>query len=85
MQPKPAEVCILMATYNGAPYVEAQVASIQAQTLGEWRLLVRDDGSSDGTQGILERLARHDERITLVEDTAGSSGGAAQNFARLMT
>jgi glycosyltransferase involved in cell wall biosynthesis len=47
---------VVLPTFNGAPYLEQQVASIDAQTLRPLRLLVRDDGSSDGTLQLLDRL-----------------------------
>ncbi len=42
-----ANVDILLATYNGAAFVEAQLDSILAQTHKNWRLVVRDDVSTD--------------------------------------
>jgi rhamnosyltransferase len=77
-------ICIILATYNGAPYIEEQIESIQAQTCQDWILLVRDDGSTDGTVGILASLAAEDERINVLDETRVSSGGAVQNFGRLM-
>lgn len=47
---------VVLPTFNGAAYLEQQVASIDAQTLRPLRLLIRDDGSSDGTLELLERL-----------------------------
>ena len=44
---------VVLPTYNGAAYLQEQVASIHQQTLRPQRLLVRDDGSSDGTQALL--------------------------------
>ena len=60
---KPTTVCILMATFNGARYVEEQIASIQQQTLQKWTLLVRDDGSTDNTIEKVKLLAEQDQRI----------------------
>ena len=47
---------ILMATYNGEHYLEEQLASIESQTWTDWRLIVHDDASSDGTWRILENF-----------------------------
>jgi hypothetical protein len=50
---------VVLPTYNGAPYLEAQLASIHAQSRCPSRVLLRDDGSNDGTlqliQGMQER------------------------------
>jgi glycosyltransferase involved in cell wall biosynthesis len=50
-------ISIAMATYNGARFIEEQLDSIAAQTLLPAELVVTDDGSTDGTVGILERFA----------------------------
>jgi len=47
---------VVLPTYNGVAYLEAQLASIHAQTLRPERVLLRDDGSSDGTQALIHQL-----------------------------
>jgi hypothetical protein len=74
---------ILLATYNGARYLPEWLASLRAQSLGEWRLLCRDDGSTDDTAELLAVAADDDSRIRMVNDGAGRAG-AAGNFGRLM-
>ena len=43
-----------MPSYNHAPFVAAALRSVFAQTLAPARLLVIDDGSRDGSPGIIE-------------------------------
>jgi len=77
-------VQVLLATYNGAPYLAAQLDSLLAQTHGDWRLLVRDDGSTDATLGILAAYReRFPEKITLLPPD-GRRLGAAASFAALL-
>mgnify|MGYP003421178116 CR=1 FL=1 len=57
-------VDILMATYNGELFVEAQVRSIMNQSFEDWRLLIHDDGSTDQTLVILRRLQEEDSRLS---------------------
>ena len=49
---------VLMSTYNGDEYLKEQIDSILAQDCEKkagtkLKLLIRDDGSKDGTQKIL--------------------------------
>ena len=48
------KVLVLMATYNGEKYLQEQLDSIYRQKNVMVDVLVRDDGSSDLTQEILE-------------------------------
>jgi rhamnosyltransferase len=77
-------VCILLATYNGAQFIDEQVESIRAQTFANWKLLVCDDGSIDGTQAKLSHLASQDARIEILPLSGTPSGGAKNNFNRLL-
>ena len=76
-------ITILMSTYNGARYIEAQLDSILAQDMPDWRLVVRDDGSTDGTTDILQRYTNRDPRIQWVSD--GNNRGAMRSFEYLLS
>ena len=45
---------ILLATYNGEQFLAQQLDSLLAQTIRNFRILVRDDGSTDSTKKILK-------------------------------
>lgn len=49
-------VSIILPTYNRATFLPQAFASIEAQTFRDWELVVVDDGSTDGTRGIVESL-----------------------------
>lgn len=69
-----------MATYNGAKYLPVQLDSIVQQTFSDWTLLISDDGSSDGTQDILNDYAsRYPEKIILLKKDK-ATGSAKKNF-----
>lgn len=76
-------VHILLGTYNGARYVREQIFSIQRQKVDNWRMLVRDDGSTDETLEMLKTISSADRRIRLVEDQEQNLG-VIGNYARLM-
>ncbi len=78
------QVDILMATYNGGLHLDEQLRSLQRQSYPHWQLLVRDDGSADGTVTLLQRWQQREPRIRIIEDQAGTLG-AARNYLHLMT
>lgn len=69
---------ILLSTYNGAEYLEQQLASIAVQVFSGWRLIARDDGSSDTSLEILKAFAdEHPDRVELVTVPAARLGVVA--------
>jgi glycosyltransferase involved in cell wall biosynthesis len=75
---------ILLATYNGETYLPEQLNSLLAQTRRGWRLLVRDDGSSDGTREILENYRSRHPGLIMIIPSEGQTLGACGNFGRLL-
>jgi glycosyltransferase involved in cell wall biosynthesis len=59
-------VSVVMAVYNERPYVKEAVQSILRQTLSDFECMIVNDGSTDGTREVLERLADRDDRIRLI-------------------
>lgn len=75
---------ILMATYNGAKYLPAQLDSILAQDTDCWHLSVSDDESTDETPEILDDYVRRfPEKITRVY-SGRRFGNARDHFFWLM-
>ena len=76
-------IAILMATYNGAKYLQEQIDSILSQSSRQWHLYIHDDGSSDGTVELLNDYAgKYPEQVTVMDYP--SQGGALQNFMSLL-
>lgn len=75
-------VCILMATYNGAKYIEDQIVSILSQDVTAWKLYISDDGSTDETLNILSKWSSLDSRINIISD-GKARRGPARNFSDL--
>jgi glycosyltransferase involved in cell wall biosynthesis len=61
-----AKVSIVLPAWNAAATIHAALASIQRQTLRDWVCIVVDDGSTDETAAVVNRLAGTDHRIQLV-------------------
>lgn len=81
------KIQILMSTYNGQKYLKEQIDSILAQDCenegnAHFTLLIRDDGSTDGTQNLLEEYSHnYPDRIKWYQ---GSNIGVIQSFFDLM-
>jgi GT2 family glycosyltransferase len=61
-----ATLTIGMTVFNAERTIARAVRSVQAQTHLEWRLIVLDDGSHDGTARVVQALAESDDRIELI-------------------
>jgi glycosyltransferase involved in cell wall biosynthesis len=68
-------VTVLMPVYNGIAYLQAAIESIQRQTHYDFEFLIVDDGSTDGSDDLLQRSAAQDPRIHLIR--ASHEGVAA--------
>ena len=58
------QLTVLMAVYNGAPFLRTAIESILNQTYGDFHFLIIDDASTDGTRDIVRSY--NDERIELL-------------------
>ena len=64
---------ILMSCYNGSRYLPQQLESVLQQTVTDFTLLVRDDGSKDNTLQILQQCT--DPRVKILPgENLGPSG-----------
>ena len=78
------KVSVLMATYNGAQYLCAQIDSILNQTYSDFDLYISDDGSKDCTLDILQEYAeKYMEKIHILKKNS-SCGSAKINFLYLL-
>lgn len=77
------QVDILLATYQGAPFIAQQIHSLLQQTYPYFHIWIRDDGSSDTTRLIIQKLAEeHSNRITVIPSYHNL--GPKGNFSELM-
>lgn len=57
------KVCVIIPTFNRAYCLPMALESLQRQSYPKWEALVIDDGSTDGTAALLEKLGSQDPRI----------------------
>lgn len=74
-------VLILMSTYNGEKYIEEQLKSIQKQNYSNQMLMIRDDGSTDGTLEIIQNYQKRDMDICLL---SGENLGVCESYFALL-
>lgn len=67
-------VSVIMPTYNAVKHLNEAIDSIIRQTYSDWELVIIDDGSTDGTQEIIQSYCERDSRIKLI---AGPMQGIA--------
>jgi len=72
-------VTILLCTLNGERFLAEQLASLERQTLKNWKLIASDDGSWDRTKSILLTFQKSCQpgKVEIID---GPQRGAAANF-----
>lgn len=73
-------ISVCMATFQGEAFIGQQLTSILSQLGAEDEIIVSDDGSSDDTAGIVNRI--NDPRIVWAGTTGGL--GVVRNFERAL-
>ena len=74
------KVAVLMSTFNGGKFLKEQIDSVLNQINVDVCLLVRDDGSTDGTQSILDDYKSQN----LLNWYQGDNVGPAKSFMDLV-
>ena len=70
------QISIITPAYNAERFLDSTIESVRSQTIGDWEMIVVDDGSSDRTRSIVAGYADRDARIRAVTN-AGNRGVAA--------
>ncbi len=73
---------VVMPARNALPYLDASIESILGQSFGDFELVIRDDGSTDGTAEALRGWAKRDSRIRLFEGPQLGLAGSANWVVR---
>lgn len=58
-------VIVVLSTFNGEKFLTSQLDSILHQQSVQVSLLIRDDGSTDGTKNILQRYAQNNDNVSV--------------------
>jgi glycosyltransferase involved in cell wall biosynthesis len=75
---RPSRLTVIMPVRNGEKYLRPAIDSLLGQTFPDFELLILDDGSTDGSAGIVESYT--DSRIRLVRKEGGPGLAATLNL-----
>jgi glycosyltransferase involved in cell wall biosynthesis len=63
------QISVVMPVWNMAEHLDRSIATILNQTYRDFELIVVDDGSTDDSPQVLDRLAASDSRIRVIRQT----------------
>ena len=76
-------ISVVIAVRDGARYLEPSLASVLQQQGTAFELIVVDDGSTDATGAMLDRLASQDSRLVVVHaEPRGFTAALSEAIAR---
>lgn len=73
-------ISVVMAVYNGMPYLHESIRSILAQELADFEFIIVDDGSNDGTTDALSEYRLQDSRIRIARNPRNLGMAASLNI-----
>ncbi len=71
-----AEISVIVPVYNVSRFLSECLDSILAQTFENFELICVDDGSTDGSEKILDGYALKDKRVRVIHKENGGYGSA---------
>ena len=78
-------ISIIMPVYNAKSYISRMVDSILVQTLTNWELIMIDDGSTDGSDVLVDNYAAKDSRIKVIHKEPFEDQKVCQHSANYAT
>ncbi len=73
MEQSACRISVIVPAYNAAFYLERCYQSLLAQSVTDWEMLIVENGSTDDTAAVGERLAQQDSRVWLLHSEKGVS------------
>lgn len=76
MESKNIKVSVVVPVYNMEKYIEECAQSLLAQTLKDIEIVFVDDGSTDSSRNLLEKIAKKDDRVIILHQKNSGVGNA---------
>jgi hypothetical protein len=75
------KVAVVVPVYNPGPYIDPLITSLAAQTMpqSDFEIVFVDDGSTDDTPAVLDRLAAEWPNVTVVHEANSGWPGRPRN------
>lgn len=74
-------ISVVMANYNGAPYLPQALESVLSQTMDDLEIIVCDDASQDDSIAVVQAFREQDDRVRLIEAQENAGPARARNRA----
>jgi glycosyltransferase involved in cell wall biosynthesis len=74
-------VSIVTPVYNSEKYIEDTIESVLKQTYPHWEMIIVNDCSTDNTRSIIEKYAKVDMRIHIINNTKNIGAALSRNVA----
>ena len=74
-------VSVVMTVFNAEAHLPEAIESVLSQTMAEFEFIIVNDGSIDGTNGIIEKYAAQDDRIIPVVNAENKGQSFSRNLA----
>jgi glycosyltransferase involved in cell wall biosynthesis len=75
-------VSVIMPAFNYARYISESLESLRAQTFADWECIVVDDGSTDDTANVVQKIVANDARIRYIHQANRGQPAARNNAFR---
>ncbi len=79
------KVSIIIPTYNRAHYLDAALKSVMQQEYSDLEIIVVDDGSTDGTSGVINAYTSDSRVVYVYQDNSGKPSIARNHGLLLAT
>lgn len=79
-QRKSPSLSVVMPVHNGLPFLDDSISSILDQTFTDFEFIILDDASTDGSDQILSKWERRDNRIRLFRSDQKLGLSASSNL-----